>query len=56
MITNNSGNAGEEAAEYTIDNVQVSKEEYDSARDQWDAMNWIVAGQQYYFTDLSPLS
>ena len=56
MITNNSGNAGEEAAEYTIDNVQVSKEEYDSARDQLDAMNWIVAGQQYYFTDLSPLS
>ena len=56
MITNNSGNAGEEAAEYTIDNVQVSKEEYDSARDQWDAMNWIIAGQQYYFTDLSPLS
>ena len=56
MITNNSGNAGEEAAEYTIDNVQVSKEEYDAARDQWDAMNWIVAGQQYYFTDLSPLS
>ena len=56
MITNNSGNAGEEAAEYTIDNVQVSKEEYDAARDQWDAMNWIIAGQQYYFTDLSPLS
>ncbi|WP_028521236.1 hypothetical protein [Ruminococcus flavefaciens] len=53
---NNVGIVGEDAAEYYINEIEVSKEEHDDAVAQWNVKNWVSAGRQYTFGDFSPLS
>ena len=52
---NNVGIVGEDAAEYYINEIEVSKEEHDAAVAQWNVKNWVSAGRQYTFGDFSPL-
>ncbi|MBR0140825.1 MAG: hypothetical protein IJM19_01080 [Ruminococcus sp.] len=54
--TEDSGAVGEENATYTVNGMNVTKAEYDTAISQYNSKNWVSAGQRYSFDDFSALN
>ena len=50
-----SGAVGKENATYKVNDDVVSEAEYNSAHNEFNSKNWVAAGNQYTFDDLSAL-